>query len=299
MRMELRHLRYFVAVAELLNFRRAAEELHIAQSPLSHQIKQLEEEIGADLFTRTKRRVRLTQAGKVFFREARDILERASIAAERARRGARGEVGSLTLGYLTSMANDSLVKIVKTFRRNFPDVGLVLNDLVPDSILKGLLDRTIDVGFMRGMFETENLCVTPVWHETLIAVLPKTHGLARRTQMSIHHLKDEGFIMVPDQGAMGWNDTIRAYCRSGGFTPKIVAEANQMQAVMWLVHAGLGVALLPASLQSMKRPNVVYRPLLDAPMVAGMMVWRRDDDSPIVSRFRELALKSISKSQSS
>ena len=294
--MELRHLRYFVAVAELLNFRRAAEKLHIAQSPLSHQIKQLEEHIGVQLFTRTKRRVHLTYAGEIFLAEARSILDRVDAAVDRSHRAAEGEQGSLTVGYLTSMANDRLVKIVRSFQSTFPNVHLALNDLVPDSILKCLRDRTIDIGFMRGMFETEDLCVAPVWEETLVVALSKDHRFARQGEVGVSSLRDESFIMVPDRGAMGWNDIIRAYCRSAGFTPKVAAEANQMQAVMWLVHAGLGIAIMPASLQGLTRSNVVYRPLAQSPTVAGMMVWRRDEQSPVVTRFRELALKSISSS---
>jgi DNA-binding transcriptional LysR family regulator len=289
--MEIRHLRYFVAVADLLNFRRAAEKLHIAQSPLSHQIRQLEDELGVELFTRTKRRVHLTHAGRIFYEDARVILEKSVTAQERARRGARGEVGSLTVGYLTSMASENLSWIITTFEGEFPNVQLILDDLVPESILKGLLDKTIDVGFMRGMFETEDLNVAHVWPERLVVALPRGHRLLRHRQIRTDQLKDEPFIMVPDQGAMGWNDTIRAVCRDAGFTPRVKAEANQMQAVIWLVHIGLGIALVPTSLQGLMRRNVFYRSLADSPTVEGMMVWRKDNESPILHRLRELVLK--------
>jgi DNA-binding transcriptional LysR family regulator len=291
MQMELRHLRYFVAVAELLNFRRAAEKLHIAQSPLSHQVRQLEDELEVQLFARTKRRVYLTHAGTIFYEDARAILEKSLAAQERARRGAQGEEGSLTVGYLTSMASSHFSRIIKTFQQHFPRVRLVLNDLVPDAILKGLLDGTVDVGFMRGVLETEHLAVLQVWQEHLVVALPTNHRLAHKRQVRVGDLRKESFIMVPDKGAMGWNDLIRELCRSGGFTPTVAAEANQMQAVSWLVHVGLGIAIIPASLQGLRRRHVIYRQLFGSTTVPGMMVWHKDNDSPILQRFHELVVE--------
>jgi DNA-binding transcriptional LysR family regulator len=291
--MELRHLRYFVAVGELLNFRRAAEKLHIAQSPLSQQIRRLEEELGFELFTRAKGRVYLTHAGSIFLEEARAILDKSATAKERARRGSQGDEGSLVVGYLTSMANDTLSRIVKTFQKDLPTVGLSLNDLVPSSILRGLLDKTIDVGFLRGVFETEDLGVAQVWREGLVLALPRYHRLAGSSHVKTEDLAKEHFIMVPDQGSMGYNDAIRELCGRAGFAPRVRAEANQMQAVIWLVDMGLGIALVPGSLRALGRKNVVYRPISNSPSVPGMMVWRKEDASPVLRRFRDVTLKLV------
>jgi DNA-binding transcriptional LysR family regulator len=260
---------------------------------LSHQVRELEDHLGVQLFIRSKRRVHLTHSGRIFYEDAKAILERASAAEDRARRAAQGEEGSLAVGYLTSMASSHFSKVIKTFQLQFPRVGLLLNDLVPDAILRGLGDGTLDVGFMRGVFETEDLNVLHVWQEHLVVALPKSHRLARKNNLRIGDLRDERFIMVPDKGAMGWNDMLRALCRSAGFSPKLTIEANQMQAVNWLVHVGFGLAIVPASIQSMHRSKVTYRRLIGAPTVPGMMVWRKDNDSPVLKCFRDLVLGAI------
>jgi DNA-binding transcriptional LysR family regulator len=285
---ELRHLRYFVAVADTLNFRRAAERVHIEQSPLSQQIRKLEEELGVTLFTRTKRRVALTHAGMTFLTDAKAILARANDSAERARRASRGSIGTLSIAYLTSMTNEFFTSVIHEFQVQFPDVGLVFDDMLPSAILSAVSNRIADVGFLRGVFPPDDLGVDDLGTEPLVVALPRHHPLTRKKRLVGADLATEPFVMVPDEGAMGYNDVIRAFCREHGFRPQLRAEGNQMQAVIWLIHLGLGLSLIPTSLQGLRRDNVVYRELRCPPRISAKLVYRRQDSSPVVKNFREL-----------
>jgi DNA-binding transcriptional LysR family regulator len=291
--MELRHLRYFVAVADTLNFRRAAERVHIEQSPLSQQIRNLEQELGVQLFTRTKRRVELTPAGLVFVGDAQAVLARANDGMERARRAARGSIGTLSFAYLTSMTNKFFVSVVHEFQNQYPEVTMSFGDMVPNAVLSAVAQRTADVGFLRGVFSHEELTIVELGIEPLVVALPKGHRLTHKKKLVGSDLAKEPFVMVPDEGSMGYNDVIRAYCRDNGFSPVLRAEANQMQAVTWLVHLGLGLSLIPLSLKGLHRGNVVYRDLHNPPSISGKMVYRRNDNSPILKNFVNLVLAAI------
>jgi len=288
--MELRHLRYFVAVADTLNFRRAAERVHIEQSPLSQQIRNLEQELGVELLTRTHRRVALTHAGQVFLVEAQATLARANAGVERARRAARGSIGALTIGYLTSMTNSFFTLVVRDFQRQYPGVALSFADMVPSAILDAVANRTADVGFLRGVFPRDGFAVEELNSEPLVVALPSSHRLTQKKKLTAADLADESFVMVPDEGAMGYNDVIRAYCRESGFSPKLSAEANQMQSVVWLVNLGMGLSLVPATLQGLHRDNVVYRELRDPPIITAKLVYRRNDTSPVLRNFVDLVI---------
>ncbi|HWG69268.1 MAG TPA: LysR substrate-binding domain-containing protein [Steroidobacteraceae bacterium] len=288
--MELRHLRYFVAVADTLNFRRAAERVHIEQSPLSQQIRNLEQELGVQLFTRTKRRVALTHAGRVFVGDAQAVLARANDGMERARRAARGSIGTLSFAYLTSMTNAFFVSVIHEFQYQYPGITLSFSDMVPNAVLNAVAQRAADVGFLRGVFSHEELAIEELGTEPLVVALPKDHPLTGKKKLAGSDLANEPFVMVPDEGSMGYNDVIRAYCRESGFSPVLRAEANQMQAVIWLVHLGLGLSLIPLSLKGLHRGNVVYRDLRDPPSISGKMVYRRSDNSPVLKNFVDLVL---------
>jgi DNA-binding transcriptional LysR family regulator len=292
--MELRHLRYFVAVADTLNFRRAAERVHIEQSPLSQQIRNLEQELGVQLFTRTKRRVALTHAGRIFVGDAQAVLARANDGM-RARQAARGSIGTLSFAYLTSMTNTFFVSVIHEFQHQNPGVTLSFSDMVPNGVLNAVAQRTADVGFLRGVFSHQELAIEELGTEPLVVALPKDHPLALKKKLAGSDLAKEPFVMVPDEGSMGYNDVIRAYCRENGFSPTLRAEANQMQAVIWLVHLGLGVSLIPLSLKGLHRGNVVYRDLRDPPNISGKMVYRRSDDSPVLKNFVDLVLTATRK----
>jgi DNA-binding transcriptional LysR family regulator len=287
--MELRHLRYFVAVADTLNFRRAAEIVHIEQSPLSQQIRNLEQELGVELFKRTKRRVTLTHAGEVFLRDAQSILAKAAEGIERARCASRGAVGTLGISYLTSMTNDFFTSVVREFRSQFPDVALSFYDLVPAAILNAVTERAADVGLLRGTFISDELAIEDLGSEPLVVAMSKDHPLAGKTTLSGSDLAKESFVMLPDEGCMGYNDAIRAFCNQNGFAPFVRAEGNQMQAVMWLVHLGLGLSLIPRSFRGLLRDDVVHRELANPPHISMKLVYRHDDDSPLVKNFLDVA----------
>jgi DNA-binding transcriptional LysR family regulator len=294
--MELRRLRYFVVLAGELNFRRAAEKLHMAQSPLSQQIRKLEEEVRVQLFSRSNRHVELTHAGEVFLSEAQAILARSREATERAQSAAEGKVGTLKVGYLTSMTNERFSRAMTRFRSEFADVDLALYDLVPDAILDGLRDRVLDVGFIRAPFRSEQLHAKRIWRENLMVALPRRHWLAGRGPISPRSLAEETFIMVPDHGSMGLNEVIRMMCLRAGFTPRKRIVANQMQAAVWLVDLGFGVSVVPSSLQGVHRDNVVYQPIEDSPSISAYMLWRKDARSPVVERFCGIVRSSVAKS---
>lgn len=283
--MDPRRLRYFIAVAEELNFRRAAARLHLAQSPLSQQIRKLEEELNVQLFKRSNRRVELTHAGSVFLAEARALVSRSREAAHRAQSAAEGKDGVLRVGYLTSMTNERFSKALTAFRRDCPDVDLALHDLVPDAIAAGVRERTLDVGFIRAPLHDEELHAHRVWREKLVVALPKDHWLAGRGAIRPKNLAEETFVMVPDAGSMGFNEVIRMMCLDAGFTPRRRIEANQMQAAVWLVHLGFGISVVAESLQGLHRDNVVYQPIHRSPEVGAHMIWRKDNHSEVLARF--------------
>jgi len=287
--MELRHLRYFVTVAEELHFGRAAQRLHLSQPPLSMQIKALEQELGTQLLLRTQRRVELTVAGVVFLDEARDILSRVEQARSAALRAARGEVGELTVGFVTIADYNLLPQALLEFRAQSPGIRLVLREATTDVQLRDLAAERMDVGFLLSPVKDERLDVLPLLREPLMAALPERHALARgRRSMSLHRLADSPFIMVPRHVAPGLYDDVVSFCRQAGFSPRVEQEAVQMQTIMSLVSAGLGVALIPASLRHIGRTGVAYRELREeSPRTEIALAWRANDTRPTLQRFVE------------
>lgn len=285
--MELRHLRYFVTVAEELHFGRAARRLHLSQPPLSMQIKALEEEIGVALLLRNRRHVEITSAGEVFLKEARDVLARADAAAQAARRAARGETGDLRVGFVTIADYSILPPVLQRFRRASPDIRLVLQEATTDVQLRELTEGRMDVGFVLPPVEDERLKLLPLLQEPLLAALPETHPAARaRGPISLRRLADSPFILVPRHMAAGlYDDTIR-FCRQAGFSPRVEQEAVQMQTIVSLVSVGLGVALIPASMRHLGRTGVVYKPLRErSPLIVVALAWRKADGRPTTARF--------------
>lgn len=279
MNLELRHLRYFVAVAEELHFGRAAERLHISQPPLSMQIRSLEDLLGTPLFHRTQRRVSLTQAGEVFLREATQILERAETAVRVAQRAARGEVGHLTVGFVSVANYNVLPPLLRTFRTQAPGVHLTLREATTDVQIADLAERRIDVGFVVPPVDDPGLGYRPIHREPLVAALPERHPLAAAPgPILLAALADAPFILAPRPLAPGLYDDIVSYCRRNGFSPNVGQEAIQMQTIVSLVSAEMGVALIPASLRHLRRTGVVYKALEEpSPLTEIGLAWRRDD----------------------
>lgn len=289
--MELRHLRYFVAVAEALSFARAARALNISQPPLSRQIRALEEELGTALFARTKRSVQLTPAGAALLPEARRLLREADGLKAGALRLAAGEVGTLALGFISVAAYNLLPDLAPEFRRRHPGVKLVLQEATSDVLLTALRQAELDVGLVLPTADAPGLEYVPLVHDTLIAALPAGSAPARgKGPLALASLAGEPFILFPRQVGASLYDAIVGACRRAGFAPRIEQEAIQMQTIVSLVAAGMGVALVPAALERMRRTGVVYRPLAErgAKVEIGI-AWRAGDDAPVVRAFVALA----------
>ncbi|MFN0039692.1 MAG: LysR family transcriptional regulator [Burkholderiales bacterium] len=289
--MELRHLRYFLAVAEELHFGRAAEKLHISQPPLSMQIRSLEEELGVTLFNRTQRQVTLTQAGEVFFQEARKVLSRLDQAVLTTRRAGRGEIGELVIGFISVADYNVLPVMLREFRRRFPEVNLILRESTTDAQVADLCAGRIDLGLVLPPIDEPLLQSMPVLKEPLVAALPSRHPLARRPgKLSLVKLRDSPFILFPRRMATGLHDDIVGMCRAAGFSPRVEQEAVQMQTIVSLVSAELGVALIPASLTNLRRTGVTYKALREtSPLIEIHLAWRRDDALPAIQSFVDLA----------
>lgn len=285
--MELRHLRYFVAVAEAMNFRRAAEALNMTQPPLSQQIQRLEIELGLELFHRQGRSITLSVAGEVFLTEAYRILDRVDGSVKRVQQVARGEIGHLHIGFVESAAYRLLPAIIRAFRIKYPKVELTLSSMTSNEQLNALIEARIDVGFCRVVDDEVDkaLHIEAVLTETFCAVLPRCHPLAQQDTLQLHQLADESFILFPRQfGTALFRHIIRA-CQEAGFTPNITQEAVQMTTIVGLVAAGLGVSLLPASVMALPHAEVSYMKLPAAGSSQLAMVWHEDTVASVVQQF--------------
>lgn len=288
--MELRALRYFVALAEELHFGRAARRLAMTQPPLSQAIAALERELGVRLFERTRRKVALTHAGAALLEPARSVLARAAQAAEAAQRAQRGEAGRLAVGYLAATAYTLLPLVLRDFMKGFPDVKLELRELTLPQQIAALLKGDIEVGLVRPPVAEAELDSETILAEPFVLALPARHPLGALRRVPARRLADEPFIMFPRQPGLVFHDLVMGYCLKQGFTPRVAQEANQTHTVVGLVSAGIGVALVPASTQKIGLAGVIYRPLREAtPRSRTAIAWRRADASPVVGAFRDVA----------
>lgn len=295
--MELRQLRYFLAVAETLHFGRAAEQLHMAQPPLSQQIQRLEAELGFALFERNKRRVRLTAAGEVFQRGVEATLAQLDRAIQTAQGTSRGEQGHLALGFVSSAAYNVLPTILQRFRQAYPQVALGLQELSTDAQIGQLRRGQIDVGLLRPPLEDGMLELRVIWEEPLILALPEQHPCATPCLESpgtaewvdLGAIAAEPFILFPRPLAPRLYDQILGLCQRANFSPTVVQEATQMQTIVSLVAAGLGVAIVPESLRNLQRLGVAYCNIQgETPRAAVAVAWRRDNRSEVLQSFLRL-----------
>jgi DNA-binding transcriptional LysR family regulator len=287
--MELRHLRYFVAVAEELHFGRAAQRLHIAQPPLSRQIRDLEREIGAPLFERGARGVELTHAGAAFLPEARLVLAQAERAQRTAQRAALGETGRLRVGFVEEATHSGILPdVLSFFRMHLPSIGLSLLELDSSRQAEALRDGRIDLGVLSSPpLDAERWLQTEVvYEEPLVAALPQTHRLASKSRIPLRELAADSFILRPRPTDPASYDEFLARCRAAHFSPTVAQEATGWHTVIGLVSAGVGVAFVPTSLARLHQAGVVYRPVRDLSLnVALSVVWKQGEKSPVRERF--------------
>jgi DNA-binding transcriptional LysR family regulator len=288
--MELRHLRYFVAVAEETSFTRAAQRLHVAQPALSVQIRRLEQDLGVELFDRSRRTIRLTEAGALLLTEARRILALVDETVDVVRRTDAGAVGSLSIGFVPSAANAALPPILRRFAAGHPGVVLHLREMAPDDLVRSLHEGRLDVCFLYLPFDDPSLEHTVVSREPFVAALPEGHPLAARKTIHVRALRDESFILPARHGMPGLHAQVVEICASAGFTPDAVQESVWLvQTIVGLVAAEVGVALVPSSAEALSRRGVAYRPLRGHTPheVALAALWRRQDRPAVLRAFVE------------
>jgi DNA-binding transcriptional LysR family regulator len=293
--MELRHLRYFVAVAEVLNFTKAAVQLRLAQPSLTRQIHNLEEEIGVRLLNRTKSHVALTEEGRLFLGDARRVLALADESVLAVQRLSRGESGQLNIGYFSSFNFDLLPKSLKIFRENFPHVALNLFDMDPAAQFRALEARKIDLGFVgtRPPAINSDLQWESLARHKAVVVLPVKHPLARKKRIALADLKTMFFVGMSEKTHPGFREWLNEACRPGGFTPRILQDAEMEPALMTFVAEGFGVTIAREQIKSLPHPGVAIRPLWPAIKTDYYIAWNRNNDSRALQQYLEVARRFI------
>ncbi|MBV8085577.1 MAG: LysR family transcriptional regulator [Chloroflexi bacterium] len=288
--MELRHLRYFVAVAEERHFGRAAAKLGMSQPPLSQQIQQLEGELGVQLLWRSTRRVELTHAGEVFLDHARRLLSQSDEAVQAARRAGRQEIGQLRLGYVTTAGVDTLPALLERYHHEMPQIEVSLHSLPSAEQIAELEKGELDVALVRAPVTSRQLQTLTLRRDPFVALLPPNHPLASHRQVALPELVDEPFVLWPSGSHM--HDQVMQLCHDAGFEPKVVKEADAglLHSIVGLVAAGMGVSIIAAAARGWASNSVACKPLAGLKTRAPLMVvWRRDDTSPAVGAFVALA----------
>lgn len=292
--MELRHLRYFVAVAEEEHITRAAERLGMQQPPLSQRIRALERELDVQLFRRKARGVELTDAGRVFLENVRATLAQYDRTLESTQRAARGEQGRLCIGVLpTAPFHPFVPSAIRAFRAKFPLVSLTLDECLRVEAIEGLRSERMDVAFLRSHLSgSQDLVANPLLEEPMVVALPKGHALARRggEALPLKDLADETFIVYARQLGPAFYEMTMAACLQAGFSPHLGQEAPRVTSALSLVAAGLGISIVPASMQRMAMDGIVYRGLKGPPQLKAVLCLasRRGDPSVVVRNFLNL-----------
>lgn len=286
--MDLRHLRYFIAVAEEGNLGRAALRLHISQPPLTRQIQQLEDELGVCLFRRTPKGMELTQAGELFLEEARNIRAVVEQATERTQRAGQGKLGRLDVAIFGSAILDAIPKLLLSFRNSHPEVKVVLHTMTKAEQLDALRQRRITVGFNRMLGPMAEIGTELVTTEALLLAVHERDPLSALPAIPFRALADNPLVLFPTGARPNFVDKVMALCHERGFEPLVSQEVGDAVTGVALVASGFGVCLVPESATTLKFPGVLYRPFVDAPPQAFVdlsCVFRVDDQSPILRAF--------------
>jgi DNA-binding transcriptional LysR family regulator len=301
--MELRHLRYFLAVAEERHFGRAAARLNISQPPLSQQIRRLENELQTPLFHRTTRRVELTNAGRIFLSEARAVVAQAERAAGSVQRASRGEVGQLVVGCALWADFLNGARIIRLFARRHPDVEVELRDLTAPEQVSALEDGSIHVGILRPPIPSDSLVSERLLSESLVVAFPRGHRFTNYQRVPWEALVDQPYVLFSRRRAPAYQALVARACRDAGVTLKIKYEVEHPQSILAVVAAGVGISLVPASLvpaslQMLKRPGIVYRRLTPTgPALETVIAWHREREVPFIQAFVSIA-KEVGRSRS-
>ena len=280
--MELRHLRYFAAVAETRHFGRAAERLHIAQPALSQSVRQLENELGAPLFTRTTRQVSLTPAGEFLYEEAQRVLGAVEDSVRGVQRIAGGRLGLVRIAFTGTAAFTHLPRIARTVKRDLPGVALEIHaDLLTPAQSAGLREGSLDLGVLRPPTSGDQLTTRTIEIEPLVLAVPADHHLATEPVVAMADLRTEHFVLYADSHS-AVNEAVVRSCREAGFAPHKEHEAPGTAVLLALIAAGLGVALVPASVRAVPLAGVVFRDVVDAATIELAVAWRAESPSPLV-----------------
>ncbi|CAN5730138.1 LysR family transcriptional regulator [soil metagenome] len=292
---DLRRFRQFVVLAETLNFRRAAERLHMAQPPLSVSIQKLEAALGVKLFNRDASGVTLTAAGLAALSEARQLLFHGNQMGEAARSAMGGTAGTLRMGFVGSASYGMLQKLLPLFTAEYPGVELVLREATSVAIMQQVEERTLDIGLVRvPLLRPSGASLLPLEQESFIAALPCSNPLSRKRGLCLSDLADEPFVMYLPEQAGGLHSSAMLACQQAGFIPQVTQQATQIQTVLALVESGLGVALVPSVMKRFASEQIVYRPLADGPDSASTglsLAYMADAHSPAAASFRRVAAR--------
>jgi DNA-binding transcriptional LysR family regulator len=288
--MELRHLRYFVAVAEALNFTRAAAKLRLAQPSLTRQIHNLEEELGVRLLNRTKSHVALTEEGRAFLGDARRVLALADESVLAVQRLSRGESGQINIGYMASFNFELLPRSLQAFRESFPHAALNLFDMNPAEQFRALEARKIDLGFvgLRPPQTSTDLQWESVGRHKTVAVLPLRHPLSRRREVRLADLNSMFFVGMSEKTHPGFREWLNETCRPAGFIPRILQDAEVEPALMTFVAEGFGVTIAREQIKSLPHPGVALRPLSPPVKTDYYVAWNRDNESRALLQYVEV-----------
>jgi LysR family transcriptional regulator, benzoate and cis,cis-muconate-responsive activator of ben and cat genes len=292
--MELRQLRYFVAVADSRSFSRAAERLHISQPPLSRQIANLERELGIRLLDRNNRSVSLTAAGQLFVERAREVLKGVESAVSSMRQVAEGELGSLTLGFGGSAAYAFIPAILRDFRARYPGVTVTLDQLPLIDQMPALKKRRIDLGFVLLPCEDPSIGFEAMMRDRLVIAVPADHPLASRSAVQLRELKPYDFVGFSRAGRFGYHSHTLEVCRQAGFLPHIVKESAPMVSVIGLVASGIGIAIVPSMARRLQMTDVRYVRLKDKHAHMDFaFAWNKDQFSPVLKTFLSVARETV------
>ncbi|MBP3040715.1 LysR family transcriptional regulator [Bacillaceae bacterium Marseille-Q3522] len=290
--MELRHLHYFLTVAEELHFGRAAERLQMTQPPLSQQIRQLEEEIGVDLFKRSKRHVELTIPGQFFQKEVKHALAQLDQAVEVAKRASRGEIGKVTVGFVGSATYEILPDIVREYRYKYPNISVSLHELSTPDQLIALDEGKIDVGMLHPPINNPLIATEVIHRGTGVLAIPKNHSLAEKTSIYIDDLMNIPFVVVSRNIWPGLYDEFISLFHDADFSPEIAQEATEYQMVVGLVSAGIGIGVLPKTAEKLFKLDIVYREIENHKLNAVLsLAYRKEDNNPALENFLSVSRK--------